>query len=76
MCLQKDFVHFIADAQEIRFTKKFVIIITCFQMQVQILEAFVSALCEVIHFCAAGFNQPIFGKQISELSYTTSNFKS
>lgn len=38
-------------------------------------EAFVSALWEVIHFCV-GFNQPIFGKWISELSYTTSNFKS
>lgn len=76
MCLQKDFVHFIADAQEIKFTKKSVIIIICFQMQVQIPEAFVSALWEVIHFWFAGFNQPIFGKWISELSYTTSNFKS
>lgn len=49
MWLQKDFVHFIADAQEIKFTRKLVIIM-CFQMQVQILEAFVSALWEVIHF--------------------------
>lgn len=57
LCLQKDFVHFIADAQEVSFTETLVIIIIIyFQMQVQMLEAFVSAVWEVINFNVAGFN--------------------
>lgn len=38
-----------------------------FKWQVQMFQAFVSAVWEVIHFQVAVFNQPIFREQISEI---------
>lgn len=54
MCLQNDFVPFIADAQEIKFTEK--LVISSYILSNVGAKAFVSAVWEVIHFNVAGFN--------------------